>query len=72
MKDIATHERSVCTYETKKRSHLKEHIEAVHGEKKKYECSICDARYTGRKALKEHMQAIHDGKKFSCSICKDA
>ena len=37
VKDIAMHERSVCTYETKKRSHLKEYIEAVHGEKKKYE-----------------------------------
>ena len=49
VKDIAMHKCSVCTYETDKRSHLKEHIEAVHGEKKKYECSICDARYTGRK-----------------------
>ena len=71
VKDIAMHKCSVCTYETDKRSHLKEHIEAVHGEKKKYECSICDAGYNERRALKEHMQAIHEGKKFSCSICTD-
>ena len=43
--DKAIHKCSICNYETKYKGHLKEHIEAVHEGKKKYECSLCDVSY---------------------------
>ena len=60
----------ICDYRCKTKSSLKDHIDAIHEEKKPHKCSICDYSCKSESNLKRHIDAIHEGKKpHECSIC---
>ena len=62
-----------CDFETYYRTSLKNHIEAVHKDTKKFACKICD--YTcnfeciTRGGLHLHQKAVHLGIKLKCDKC---
>ena len=60
----------ICDQNFKTKSNLKNHIDAVHKEKKSHTCSICEKSFSLKANLKNHVDAVHEGKKpHKCSIC---
>ena len=60
-----------CTYQAKKHSDLKYHIQIQHEGTPLYLCDHhdCDYQATNKKLLKEHIQTIHEGFKYKCNDC---
>ena len=49
---------------------MKDHIEAVHGEKKPFKCNICYISFSQNISLKRHIASIHEGvKPYKCGSC---
>ena len=48
-------------------THLKEHVEGVHGEKE--HCSLCDYKTTSRRSIEKHIAINHFPKSLMCSEC---
>ena len=49
-------------------SHLKRHIESVHGGKT-FQCEYCEHKFTQKGSLNNHIQSIHEGKTIQCQYC---
>ena len=49
---------------------LKNHIDAVHEERKPFKCEFCDYSCTHPSSLKKHISNIHGPKSvFKCRLC---
>ena len=63
------HSCEVCGYSTPSVTALKEHINALHIQKRKYKCNICDFAAKTKDTLNDHMKT-HDGfRHFPCEHC---
>ena len=60
-----------CTYQAKKHSDLKYHIQIQREGTPLYLCDHhdCDYQATNKKLLKEHIQTLHEGFKYKCNDC---
>ena len=60
----------ICDVTIKSKQKLKDHIEAVHGEKKPFKCNICYISFSQSISLKRHIASIHEGvKPYKCGSC---
>lgn len=59
-----------CTYSTKRKEHLKRHMQTVHFGLRKFLCPECGKKFKRNDALQDHL-ATHDQetKKFFCCHC---
>ena len=60
-----------CRYESKKKFHLKLHIQSVHeGQGPRHFCNLCPYESHDKFEIKEHKQVEHDGINFKCEKCE--
>ena len=59
-----------CGFVGISKSSLKQHVEYVHDNLKRYKCVDCQLEFYHESALKEHVKSVHDKvKDFVCKIC---
>ena len=60
-----------CDKTFKRKSKLKEHIDAVHRNKKTFFCDLCDYSSVQKINVERHHKSVHQKVKlFQCMICK--
>ena len=62
-KKIKSHKCTICETCFASKAEMKQHVEAVHGEKK--QCTICYSYFSGKKILRRHIATVHGGEKPS-------
>ena len=58
---------SHCEFETKRKCHLKDHINAKHNGEQ-FQCTHCDFKTSWKASLNMHINIKHD-QEFACTVC---
>jgi len=71
MSDINMFKCDRCSYETKRKSDLKQHVKQVHDKIKDHCCTQCDYKASRKGDLNRHVKMIHlKIKDKICSVCE--